>query len=52
MTDEELKALQKQIALNLMEKVDIYHSEKHRGVLVVSHGAALHPNNIIAKFQY
>lgn len=52
MTDEELKDLQKKIALNHMQKVDVYHSEQHRGILVVPHGAALHPINVIAKIQY
>lgn len=52
MTDEELQAIQKQLALELMQKVDVYHCDKYRGVLVVPHGAALHPNNVIARFQY
>jgi len=52
MSDEQLKVLQKQFALRLGQKVDLYHSERHRGILIVPHGLPLHPRNVIATYQY
>jgi hypothetical protein len=52
MSDAQLLAVQRQFALQFGHKVDLYHSEKHRGILVVPHGASLHPRNVIATYQY
>lgn len=52
MSDEQLKSIQKQFAIQFGQKVDLYHSEKHRGILIVPHGTSLHPRNVIATYQY
>jgi hypothetical protein len=52
MTDEQLRSLQEQIAMQFGKKVDVYHSEINRGVIVVSHGMPLHPQNIVSVIQY
>ncbi|HDR7932585.1 MULTISPECIES: hypothetical protein [Bacillus] len=52
MTQERLIEIQKKLAKQFMQKVDVYHSEKHRGILVVGHGQALHPHNILAVIPY
>ena len=49
---EQLVEIQKHFALQLGKKVDLYHSERHRGILIVPHGLPLHPKNIIATYQY
>lgn len=52
MTQERLIEIQKKLAMQFMQKVDVYHYEKYRGILVVGHGQALHPHNILAVIPY
>jgi hypothetical protein len=52
MSDEQLKEIQEQFALQFGRKVDLYHSERHRGILIVPNGLPLHPTNIITIYQY
>ncbi|UBR30209.1 hypothetical protein LCG60_27065 [Bacillus sp. SD-4] len=52
MTQERLIEIQKKLASQFMQKVDVYHYEKYRGILVVGHGQALHPHNILAVIPY
>jgi hypothetical protein len=44
-----LRVLQEQVATQAGHKVDMYYKEGC-GVLVVPHGYAFHPNNIIFAF--
>lgn len=52
MTDDQLVLMQRQLAVKFGIKVDVYHSEMHRGILVVPHGLPLHPENIISAINY
>lgn len=51
-TMEELKELQERLYWELGIKVDVYHSEKHRGVLVIPHGQSINPFNVIKSYSY
>jgi hypothetical protein len=48
----ELENLQQQFFFQLGYKVDLYHSEEHRGIIIVPHGRPLHPANIVKAFNY
>lgn len=52
MTQGQLIEIQKKLAGQFMQKVDVYQYEKYRGILVVGHGEALHPHNILAVIPY
>lgn len=52
MTDDQLLAIQKRLYEVNGFKVDVYHSEKHRGVIAVPHGKSLHPFNVIYRVKY
>lgn len=52
MTDEQLRIFQLKMFNLFGFKVDVYHSEKHRGVLVFPHGKAFHPMNVIYQMSY
>ncbi len=51
-TDNTLLVLQRDIAMQVGHKVDVFHSEKHRGILIVPHGHELNPFNVIANIGY
>jgi hypothetical protein len=51
-TMEELKKLQEQLYWQFGTKVDVHHSEKHRGIIVVPHGSPLNPFNVLATYSY
>ncbi|HEF1898117.1 hypothetical protein ACTFSP_19360 [Bacillus cereus group sp. MYBK108-2] len=52
MTQEKLIEIQKKLAGQFMQKVDVYCYEKYRGILVVGHGQVFHPHNILAVIPY
>ena len=52
MNQKQLLNLQERLAKRLGRKVDVYHSEKHRGVLAVEHNQPLTPFNIIYRMNY
>jgi uncharacterized protein YqhQ len=44
--------IQKQLYYQLGFKVDVYHSEEHRGILAVKHNQPLTPFNVIFSMNY
>ncbi len=52
MTQEELLRLQRDLCERFGGKVDVYHSEEHRGVIAVPHGHSLDPFNVIYRANY
>lgn len=49
---DKLINLQKTISKKVGFKVDVYHSEEHKGILAVRHGEPLTPFNIIYQQRY
>jgi len=53
MTDEKLKEIQQQLFFELnVGKIDIYHFERIKEIVVVRHGDTLEQENILKVFKY
>jgi hypothetical protein len=52
MTDEQLKEIQQQMFFELGHKVDVYHFERIREIVIVKHGDPLIMENAIKVFHY
>lgn len=52
MKDQQLLEIQQQLFFQLGHKIDLYHFEKIREMVIVKHGEILTPENVIKVFNY
>lgn len=52
MNNKQLEEIQQQLFFQLGHKVDLYHFEKVREIVVVKHGNLLTQENVIKVFKY